>query len=256
MPYLTWPDFCHMIGDHFGKNQHELLIRQLFHIRQNSTVTEYVERFFQLIDQLHAYNPHDDPLYYTTRFIDGLRDDIKSVVIVQRPRDLDTAVVLAQLQEEVSDKKKDGRRMEMSSYSQSFSKGPLPSRQLPNAKVADSPATAEKTTQDKLASLFAYRKAKGLCYKCGLQYAKGHRCADTVQLHVVDELWKLLDLSDQQEDDISEASAELQLCLSQAAVTNISAPKTVKFVGGIQGIDLLVLLDSGSSHSFLSSRVA
>ena len=69
-------------------------------------------------------------------------------------------------------------------------------------------------------------------------------------------MWQLLDLSDQQEDDISEASAELQLCLSQAAVTNISAPKTVKFVGGIQGIDLLVLLDSGSSHSFLSSRVA
>jgi hypothetical protein len=186
-----------MIRDRFGKNQHELLIRQLFHIRQNSTVTEYVERFFQLIDQLHAYNPHDDPLYYTTRFIDGLRDDIKSVVIVQRPRDLDTTVVLAQLQEEVSDKKKDGRRMEMPSYSQSFSKGSLPSRQLSNAKVADSPATAEKTTQDKLASLFAYRKAKGLCYKCGLQYAKGHRCADTVQLHVVDELWKLLDLSDQ-----------------------------------------------------------
>ena len=39
-------------------------------------------------------------------------------------------------------------------------------------------------------------------------------------------------------------------------MTDISAPKTVKFVGGIQGIDLLVLLDSGSSHSFLSSRVA
>jgi hypothetical protein len=26
---------------------------------------------------------------------------------------------------------------------------------------------------DKLAALYAYRKAKGLCYKCGLAYSRG-----------------------------------------------------------------------------------
>lgn len=42
-------------------------------------------------------------LYYTLRLIDGLCDDIKSIVFVQRPQDLDTACVLAALQEEVGD---------------------------------------------------------------------------------------------------------------------------------------------------------
>ena len=36
------------------------------------------------------------------RFVDGLRHDIKSVVLLQRPKDLDTAATLALLQEEVA----------------------------------------------------------------------------------------------------------------------------------------------------------
>ena len=36
------------------------------------------------------------------RFVDGLQHDIKSVVLLQRPKDLDTAATLALLQEEVA----------------------------------------------------------------------------------------------------------------------------------------------------------
>jgi hypothetical protein len=41
-------------------------------------------------------------LQLTNRFIDGLRDDIRSVVLVHRPRNLDTASSIALLQEESS----------------------------------------------------------------------------------------------------------------------------------------------------------
>jgi len=37
------------------------------------------------------------------KFIDGLRADIRSIVLLQRPKDLDTACLLASLQEEVTD---------------------------------------------------------------------------------------------------------------------------------------------------------
>jgi hypothetical protein len=100
---LTWSEFGGLISESFGKNQYEYLLRQLLHIRQHSSITEYVEHFSQLVDQLNAYNLPSDLLYYTTKFIDGLRSDIKSVVLIQRPRDLDTAYVLAQLQEEVAE---------------------------------------------------------------------------------------------------------------------------------------------------------
>jgi hypothetical protein len=39
-------------------------------------------------------------MFYTIRFIDGLRADIKAIVLVLRPKDLDTACTVAMLQEE------------------------------------------------------------------------------------------------------------------------------------------------------------
>jgi hypothetical protein len=95
-----------MVMERFGKDQHEILLRQLLHIRQTSSVIDYVDQFSQLVDQLNAYQPNADFLYYTTKFIDGLRDDVRSAVLMQRPRDLDTAYVLAQLQEEVREANK------------------------------------------------------------------------------------------------------------------------------------------------------
>ena len=48
------------------------------------------------------YESGVDPLYFVTRFVDGLCDDIRAVVMLQRPMDLDTVCSLALLQEEVA----------------------------------------------------------------------------------------------------------------------------------------------------------
>jgi hypothetical protein len=88
---------CSWIHDRFGRDQHDSLIRQLFHIKQTSTVQEYIDRFTELIDQLDAYENLPDHRYYTTRFVDGLRDDIRAIILIQRPTDLDTACTLALL---------------------------------------------------------------------------------------------------------------------------------------------------------------
>lgn len=98
----TWLVFSKMLLERFGGNEHELLLRRLFHVRKTGSIADYIEQFSGLIDQLTAYAPRPDPLYYTQHFIDGLRPDIKSVVFLQRPSTLNTACVLAQLQEEVS----------------------------------------------------------------------------------------------------------------------------------------------------------
>ena len=79
-----------------SRDQHELLIRQLYHIKQTTIVQDYIERFTELVEQLSAY-ANADPLYYTTCFIDGLRHDIRSIVMVQCPDDLDSACTLALL---------------------------------------------------------------------------------------------------------------------------------------------------------------
>jgi hypothetical protein len=265
---MSWEEFCQLLLDRFGKQEHKILIRRLFHIKQTTTVTAYIDQFAQLLDQLRAYQTITDPLYYTMKFLDGLKDDIKSVVMIQRPKDLDTAFVLAQLQEDVGDtaKKRELRKWDMSLPFGSYSKGPMPLPLPPNkpssslAAVNDKlglvPAKQHSITEERLSNLYAYHKAQGLCYKCGLAYSKGHKCPDVVQLHLVEELWQQLDLCDSDDPPVVDEDELHNLLLSQSAAGLKVSSKTMKFRGSIQGLELLILLDSGSSHTFLSASVA
>jgi hypothetical protein len=98
----NWDEFARMLLDRFGREHQELMLRQLFNIKQLGSVSEYVEQFSGPVDQSTSYGHSTDPLYFTMCFIDGLKFDIKTVVLVQHPKDLDTAYSLALLQEDVS----------------------------------------------------------------------------------------------------------------------------------------------------------
>lgn len=124
-----------MVRDRFDRDQHEILIRQLYHIRQTSTVAEYVTNFTKLVDQLKSYAVAVDQVYFTTRFVDGLRLDIRAIVIVHRPKTLDTACTLALLQEEAGGSK-DGPKSVPSSSWKSALKTALP---LPLPPKTDKP---------------------------------------------------------------------------------------------------------------------
>jgi hypothetical protein len=55
------------------------------------------------VNQRAAYDLDPNPLYYAMRFVDGLKEEIKSVVMIQWPTNLDSACALALVQEEASD---------------------------------------------------------------------------------------------------------------------------------------------------------
>ena len=74
--------------ERFGKDQHALLIRQLFHIYQVGSMQEYIDKYNGLVEQLIAYGRNTDPLYYAMRFVDGLGADIRAAVHLQRPATL------------------------------------------------------------------------------------------------------------------------------------------------------------------------
>jgi hypothetical protein len=46
------------------------------------SIQDYVDQFSVLVDQLATYISDADPLYYAMRFVDGLQDDIKSMVVI------------------------------------------------------------------------------------------------------------------------------------------------------------------------------
>ena len=142
---------------------------------------------------------------------------------------------------------------------------PPPSRKAPSSlaqasdrRGVDAPH-ALSSLEAKAAALRTQRRAMGLCYKCGEKWSCDHTCSGTVQLHVVQELWELFQLEDEATEyhvTSPDAAEELFLAISKAAIHGADAPRTVKFSGSIQHIPVTLLVDSGSSSSFLSTQLA
>jgi hypothetical protein len=95
--HLTWEGLCARVCDQFGRDEFQKLLKQLFHLKQSGFVAEYVQEFTELMHSLQAHTTAWDPELFPSRFVDGLRDEIKRVVIVHQPRNLDAVVSLALL---------------------------------------------------------------------------------------------------------------------------------------------------------------
>ncbi|WVZ95213.1 hypothetical protein U9M48_041007, partial [Paspalum notatum var. saurae] len=264
----SWSEFCRLILDLFGKDQQELLIRQLINIRQTSTVAEYIERYAALVDQLTAYGGTNDPVYFTMRFIEGLSAHIKPAVMLQRPLSWDTAGLLAQLQEEMSeeDKRRDIRRPEFTPV-KSTSKPAYPLPPPPRldkfrpTPVDDRRSVDTKTpsADDRWTALKNYRRARGLCQRCAEKWSRDHKCADAVQLHAVQEVLELFSISDESDPPSlasTDGSEQLFLAISAAAYSGSSSACSVSLWGTLYDIPVHILIDSGSSHTFISTKIA
>ena len=150
-----------------------------------------------MLDQLVAYGHVNEPIYYAMRFLDGLRADIKIVVSLHRPTTFDAAASLALLQEDVTAAAEgfDSRRDNFSSL-KTTAKGPHPLPDPPPsaAKQAQPILPQEtrlcegKSPAERWSALQAFRRAKGLCVRCADKWSRDHKCAPSVQLHVLQEI--------------------------------------------------------------------
>jgi hypothetical protein len=229
-------------------------------------VQEYIDKYTGLVEQLIAYGHNTNPLYYAMRFVDDLRADIRAAVNLQRPATLDTACMLALLQEELVDpvRWRDIRRPEPFTFAKAAPRGPMPlPLPPPRPERQDKPAAPGAVPNDrrgrgiesKLNTLRDYRRAHGLCIHCGEKWSCDHKCLDTVQLHVLQEFWDIchsdecLNSASVQEDDAPQC-----LALSMAASGNALSARAIQFMGTVQGHQARILVDSGSTHTFVSHR--
>lgn len=265
---LPWQHFCQLLLDRFGKDQHQLLIRQLFSIHQSGSVSEYIEQFSGLVDQLIAYSRNTDPIFYAMRFVDGLRGDIKAAVHLHRPANLDSACALALLQEEVGDSssRREARKTDTGWSPRQTPRGPppLPLPPRPDKPGVPSSSTDERrirSVDDKLALLRSSRRARGLCIRCAEKWTRDHHCPKNIQARAIQEVWDLCWLEEdsvEESDSLPEDHVDTQLCLalSVSAIKGSAAGRSIQFQGLLQGHEVLILVDSGSSHSFVSRSLA
>ena len=96
----SWSTLCKAVCDRFDLDQYQTFLRQLDSLKQTGSMTEYYEQFEHLSHSILLYNSSYDDTYFVTRFLGGLRDDIRSIIALHRPSSVDTTSALAILQEE------------------------------------------------------------------------------------------------------------------------------------------------------------
>jgi hypothetical protein len=119
--------------------------------------------------------------------------------------------------------------------------------------------TKPQSGDKKLKAVRQYQRARGLCDRCAEKWNPGHRCATIVQLHAAQELWEMMSIDGQDPDALSPDrcfdSGHLCVCLSEVTVSGVESPRSMRIMGSIQGQSILILVDSASTHTFISSSV-
>ena len=95
------------------------------------------------------------------------------------------------------------------------------------------------------------RKEKGLCYNCNEKFAPGHRCKKLF----------LIEACTAEEDgdmvmDVESNDEPKTPGKSLHAISGGNSLNTMKVLGSIPVVSTMVLLDSGSSHNFISEGLA
>lgn len=218
-------------------------------------MADYLYRFEGLSHGILLYNYAYNDTYFVTRFLGGLKEEIRAPITMHQPRDVAAASVLALLQEEelLSSRKKSGSKEHNRNFTKSMSHGDKSSYGGSDKQFKpDRPPM-----DDKLKALMAHQKKNGLCYKCGEKWGHGHSCPTQVSIHVIEELLDALEST----EDNTMTSEEDEPIKSVMPVNSATAPSSVKrrtmrLYVKVGNQDVLILVDSGSVATFVSANLA
>lgn len=107
----------------------------------------------------------------------------------------------------------------------------------------------------KAQQLKAYKRTNGLCFHCGEKYSPEHHCDNQAQLKALDLEEGPMYLSAEVLDAVTsmEDVKQEEMFLSINALADTTTSKTIRLRALVGKHVMLMLLDSGSSHTFINT---
>ncbi|KAK0600184.1 hypothetical protein LWI29_012574 [Acer saccharum] len=235
-PFLVWSDFKEGLLSRFGPNQFCDFFGELTKLQQSGTIQDYQTRFEKLLAKVGQL----PQARQVSCFVSGLRDSIRADVQAGRPTTLTAAIGLAHV-------------YEAHNLSQRRINPPVPK----NNHQPDKNTThyqpvipVRKMTPTELYD----RRNKRLCYNCDEKFKPGHRCK---KLFVIE---ACLDEDDgdliMEEDCEDENQLVETLEISLHAINRVRSSETMRIQGSLRQVAVYALIDSGSTHNFVSAKLA
>ncbi|KAF5778414.1 putative nucleotidyltransferase, Ribonuclease H [Helianthus annuus] len=265
-PIATWGAFTTALIKRFCQKTLERPEGLLAKLQQTSTVEDYRHRFEEISNRTTVTLP---PEFLISCFISGLRLDIKQSVLIHKPNTLEEAMEKAQLHENRINMERGVGRVSLGS-----GKPILPTPKIqPNAftsvssPVSSAPKLSTTTVGFRRLSPaeISQKRALGLCFRCDEKFTSDHKCKAAPQLLFFDDDPGPETTSDSGGCDTPDSvlAESLQLdevkshsSISYNALAGGCSASTLRFQGTVKGQAVQVLLDGGSTHCFVQTRIA
>lgn len=204
---------------------------------------EYKQQFQQLVYHIRLYEPTISNTFLVTRFVMGLKEELCLAVEMQLPATVQLAAMYATVQE--------GLVHQQKSLKSTYQKNSVPRNDNRHNFV---PIELWKAKQ-----LKDYRRANGLCYGCGEKYVPGHACkpptAPAAQLKAAELVDPHELISDAVLDALVDNYQEECATISDTVLSGASHLKTIQLRALIGNQVVLILIDSGSTHTFVDQAL-
>ncbi|XP_026445569.1 uncharacterized protein LOC113346219 [Papaver somniferum] len=278
--FIDWGMFSSDLCFRFEDVAYDNYVGRFNKLSQTTTVEEYFERYESLKAIMKNKNPSLCEDYFTMSFISGLKDEISNPVQMFKPNSDSEALYLARLQQSSVDshlKRSKPFHRPFTPSSSSFSPSssykpsltPLTNLHKPSFSF-DKPIITHHLNPTKLEpslppikhlipAQIQARRDKGLCYNCDVFYKPGHRCK-TQQLFMLvasDEDNSSPPIDDSEEEAASPTtSGDTTMEIFLHALTGLMNQSTIRVPGKLNKHDIFILIDTGSTHSFLDAKLA
>jgi len=188
-----------------------------------------------------------DELFFATTYVTGLKEDIKSIVKPQVPTTVERVAIIAKIQQWVLERNK-----------LKYQRANNLARQQQHKPDQVNTSRYGNLWMDK--QLRDYRKANNLCYHCVEKIEPGHaevcikKTKPQINALVVNDLDKEINEDLLNEMAIDELLTEDFYQLSLNAMAGTESKDCIKLKTTVKNKTMLTLVDTGSSHSFVSSH--
>ncbi|KAL4291221.1 hypothetical protein GQ457_14G001230 [Hibiscus cannabinus] len=251
----TWHEFVADLNHRFCDKTHTDVIEEFNKLFQTATVEEYQDQFEALKPFMLLQNCHLPEGYFVSSFISGLKEELKHKVKVHEPATLADAYKKAKLYE-LAQEIETRKHKYVSKPPSPISTYNMTKPPTPSITVQTKTPIVQPTQKQ---SIIEFRRANNLCFKCGDRFSPSHQCK-LKQLNMMEE-----DIYDPLEDECTEVAPNKQLQqspeidqddanleISINAITGNTGYSTIRIQGTIKGRPLNILIDSGSTHSFIT----
>ncbi|XP_050914793.1 uncharacterized protein LOC127129699 [Lathyrus oleraceus] len=232
---LSRENLCEAMMAVFGGGRLENPFEELKDLKQSETVEDYIAEFEFCSSQCGRL-PEQQFLGY---FIGGLHHDIRSRVRTFKLHNWYVAMQLARdVEREFAENSGHG-----SGSRDNLHRHSCGVRHLPSVEVNE-------------------RRATGLCFRCNELWDRLHQCA-TKQLQliilgddeIVNDEGEIVVLEAESKEELAQEELECKTMGLFGVSTNLNQVRAMKLEGCLQGASILVLIDSGATHNFISPKV-